>query len=64
MPAEAEQGWWYHYGLLHGRAQLGAEITHLAAQQLDSETQGRLIALRRAQRALDADPGSDEDPDD
>jgi len=64
MPAEAEQGWWYHYGLLHGRAQLAAEITTLAAQHLDGDTQGRLIALRRAQRALDADPSSTDDPDD
>ena len=64
MPAEAEQGWWYHYGLLHGRAQLATEIATLAAQHLDSDTQGRLIALRRAQRALDADPSSTEDPED
>jgi DNA primase len=64
MPAEAEQGWWYHYGLLHGRGQLAAEIAQLAAQILDSETEARLIALRRAQLALDADPGIGTDPDD
>ncbi len=56
MPAEAEQGWWYHYGLLHGRAQLGVEIAQLAARDLDKETQARLIALCRAQLALDSDP--------
>ena len=63
MPAEAEQGWWYHYGLLYGRGALAAEISTLASQNLNKETQGRLIALRRAQRSLDADPESDDDPD-
>ena len=64
MPAEAEQGWWYHYGLLHGRAQLAAGISELAARHLDNETEARLIALRRAQLALDADPGTDAGLDD
>ncbi len=64
MPADAEKGWWYYYGLLHGRAQLAAEIAKLKARNLDTDTQALLIGYRRAQLALDADPDNDTSIDD
>ncbi len=54
MPAEAEAGWWHHFGLISGD-RLEEEVA--AARRAFSETmneanQRRLIALRKARDAL------------
>ena len=54
MPAEAEEGWWHFFGLMH-RNRLDEEVAHAMRafqRQPDAAAQRRLISLRAAQEAL------------
>jgi DNA primase len=54
MPAEAEEGWWHFFGLMH-RNRLDEEVALAISafeRQPDQAAQRRLISLRTAQEAL------------
>jgi DNA primase len=54
MPAEAEEGWWHFFGLMH-RDRLDEEVAlaiRAFERQPDQAAQRRLISLRTAQEAL------------
>jgi hypothetical protein len=54
MPAEAEEGWWHFFGLMH-RDRLDKEVALAISafeRQPDQAAQRRLISLRTAQEAL------------
>jgi len=65
MPAEAEQGWWHIFGLMH-RARLDEEVAAAGRAFIDrpdEAAQRRLIALCAARDALSMpDQGAEAEP--
>ena len=66
MPAEAEEGWWHFFGLMH-RGRLDEEVAQAVhdfqRRPDDAAAQRRVISLRAAQAALNrGEPGPETDP--
>ena len=66
MPAEAEEGWWHFFGLMH-RSRLDEQVAHAVHEFQrrpdDAAAQRRVISLRAAQEALNrGEQGMETDP--